>query len=163
MRALTARDVMNRDVLTVRDDMSVAELSEFLLDNEISGAPVADSEGRLVGVVSLTDLAAWEMGEDVAVPERPSEYYLRGWEEHWNQEDLVGLRVTDAHRTVGEIMTPTILAIDDESTIPQVAQKMIDSHVHRLLVTRNRRVVGIVTTTDLLGLLVEEDEARAAS
>jgi predicted transcriptional regulator len=35
---------MNRDVLTVRDDMSVAELSEFLLDNEISGAPVADGE-----------------------------------------------------------------------------------------------------------------------
>jgi CBS domain-containing protein len=164
MRALTAKDVMNPEVLTVRDDLSVAALAEFLVDNEISGAPVEDVEGKLVGVVSLTDLAAWETAGDVAVPERNQpEYYLRGWEERWNPEDLVGLRVSENDRTVGEIMTPTILAIDEESTIPQVAQKMIDGHVHRLLVTRERRVVGIVTTTDLLGLLIEDQDARAAS
>jgi CBS domain-containing protein len=165
MRTLTAKDVMNPDVLSVRDDLSLAALAEFLVDNEISGAPVADAEGRLVGVVSLTDLATWEMGRDVALPERGQpDYYLRGWEERWNPEDRVGLRVGEAERTVGEIMTPTVLAIDEESTIPQVAKKMIDAHVHRLLVTRERRIVGIVTTTDLLGLLVDEDEdARAAS
>jgi CBS domain-containing protein len=164
MRTVTAKDVMNPNVLSVRDDLSLAALAEFLVDNEISGAPVEDVEGRLVGVVSLTDLATWEMGRDVALPEHSQpDYYLRGWEERWNPEDLVGLRVGEAERTVGEIMTPTVLAIDEESTIPQVAKKMIDARVHRLLVTRERRVVGIVTTTDLLGLLVEEEDARAAS
>jgi CBS domain-containing protein len=165
MRTLTAKDVMNSNVLSVRDDLSLAALAEFLVDNEISGAPVEDVEGRLVGVVSLTDLATWEMDRAVAVPEHSQpDYYLRGWEERWNPEDLVGLRVGEAERTVGEIMTPSVLAIDEESTIPQVAKKMIDARVHRLLVTRQRRVVGIVTTTDLLGLLVDEDEdARAAS
>ncbi len=164
MRTLTAKDVMNPEVLTVRDDLSVAALAEFLVDNEISGAPVEDADGQLVGVVSLHDLAAWEMGGDVALPERSQpEFYLRGWEERWNPEDLVGLRVAETGRTVGEIMTPTILAIDEEATIPQVAQKMIDGHVHRLLVTRERRVVGIITTTDLLGLLLEGQDVRAAS
>jgi CBS domain-containing protein len=164
MRTLTAKDVMNPEVLAVRDDLSLAALAEFLVDNEISGAPVEDVEGRLVGVVSLTDLASWEMDRDVALPDRGQpDYYLRGWEDRWNPEDLIGLRVGEAERTVGEIMTPTVLAIDEESTIPQVAKKMIDAHVHRLLVTRQRRVVGIVTTTDLLGLLVEDEDARAAS
>jgi CBS domain-containing protein len=164
MRTLTAKDVMNPAVLAVRDDLSLAALAEFLVDNEISGAPVEDVEGRLVGVVSLTDLASWEMDRDVALPDRGQpDYYLRGWEDRWNPEDLIGLRVGEAERTVGEIMTPTVLAIDEESTIPQVAKKMIDAHVHRLLVTRQRRVVGIVTTTDLLGLLVEDEDARAAS
>jgi len=164
MRTLTAKDVMNSNVLSVRDDLSLAALAEFLVDNEISGAPVEDVEGRLVGVVSLTDLASWEMDRDVALPDRGQpDYYLRGWEDRWNPEDLIGLRVGEAERTVGEIMTPTVLAIDEESTIPQVAKKMIDAHVHRLLVTRQRHVVGIVTTTDLLGLLVEDEDARAAS
>jgi CBS domain-containing protein len=164
MRTLTAKDVMNPDVLSVRDDLSVAALAEFLVDNEISGAPVEDVEGRLVGVVSLTDLATWEMDRKVALPERSQpDYYLRGWEERCNPEDLVGMRVGEAERTVGEIMTPTILAIEEEATIPQVAKKMIDGHVHRLLVTRQHRVVGIVTTTDLLGLLVEDQDAHAAS
>jgi CBS domain-containing protein len=164
MRVLTAKDVMNPEVVAVRDDLSVAELAEFLVDNEISGAPVEDASGHLVGVVSLTDLAAWETAREVALPDRGhADYYVRGWEERWNAEDLTGLRIGDAERTVGEIMTPTILGIDEEATIPQVAQKMIDGHVHRLLVLRGRRVVGIVTTTDLLGLLIEDGSVRAAS
>jgi len=129
MRVLTAKDVMNPEVVTVRDDLTVAELAEFLVDNEISGAPVEDADGHLVGVVSLTDLAAWETAREVVLPDRGSaDYYLRGWEDRWNSEDLTGLRIGDAERTVGEIMTPTILGIDEEATIPQVAQKMIDGH-----------------------------------
>ena len=57
MRPITAADVMNPNVLTVQDDMTVEELASFLVENEISGAPVEDSGGRLVGVVSVTDLA----------------------------------------------------------------------------------------------------------
>lgn len=156
MSALIARDVMNTELLTVQDDMTVAELAEFLIDNEISGAPVEDADGRLVGVVSLSDVVRAMTGRDQAVLTHPEpEFYLRGWEEKWNAEDLAGLRVADADETVGEIMTPSILAVDEETPIGKVAERMIDSKIHRLLVTRERKVVGILTTTDLLGLLVE--------
>ncbi|MBP7589377.1 MAG: CBS domain-containing protein, partial [Thermoanaerobaculia bacterium] len=50
MRDLVAKDVMNSDLITVPADMTVAELAEFLVENEISGVPVEDAEGRLVGV-----------------------------------------------------------------------------------------------------------------
>jgi CBS domain-containing protein len=158
MRALVARDVMNPNVLAVRDDMSVTDLAEFLIDNEISGAPVEDAEGRLVGVVSLTDVAASFTGRDQAVLDHSEpDFYLRGWEEKFNAEDLAGLRVADSEATVGEIMTPSIFAVEDEMPISKVAERMIHSHVHRLLVTRDRKVVGILTTSDLLGLLVDDE------
>jgi len=158
---MVARDVMNPDVLSVRDDMSVTDLAEFLTDNEISGAPVEDAEGRLIGVVSLTDVAAAFTGQrDQAVlTHGEPDFYLRNWEDKFNAEDLAGLRVADSEATVGEIMTPSIFAVEDETPVSTVAERMIHSHVHRLLVTRERRVVGIITTSDLLGLLVEAHEA----
>lgn len=156
MRDLVARDVMSADLIKVRDDMTVAELAEFLVDNEISGAPVEDVEGRLVGVVSLSDVARSLTGRDEAVLAHPEpDFYLRDWEEKFNAEDLAGLRVADSEATVGEIMTPSIFAVDEETPVSRLAARMIDARIHRILVTRDHRVVGIVTTTDLLGLLVE--------
>jgi CBS domain-containing protein len=158
MRELIARDVMNPELLTVRDDMTVADLAEFLVDNEISGAPVEDVEGRLVGVVSLSDVAAAMTDRDQAVKTHDeADYYLKSWEDRYNAEDLAGLRIAESDATVGEIMTPSILAVDEELPISKVAAKMIDSRVHRLLVTRDRKVTGILSTTDLLGLLVDDD------
>jgi len=157
MRTLVARDVMNSEVITVRDDMSVAELADFLVDNEISGAPVEDVEGRLIGVVSLTDIAESFTGRDEAVVDHSeADYYVRSWEEKFNPEDLAGLRIAESDATVGEIMTPAVFAVDEEMPISRVAEKMIHSHLHRLLVTRDKKVVGILTTSDLLGLLVED-------
>ena len=159
MRDLTAKDVMNSERLTVRDDMTVAELAEFLVENEVSGVPVEDVEGRLVGVVSLSDVARSLTGRDEAVlTHRDTDYYLRSWEERFNAEDIAGLRVAESEETVGEIMTPSILAVDEEMPIGRVAEKMIDARIHRLLVTRDRKVVGILSTTDLLGLLVDEPD-----
>jgi CBS domain-containing protein len=158
MRALTARDLMNPEVITVRDNLTVNELAEFLVENEISGAPVEDAEGRLVGVVSLMDVAKVMGGHDQAVIDHPRpEFYLHGWEERFNPEDIAGLRVAESELTVGEIMTPRIFAVEDEMPVAKVAEKMIHSHLHRLLVTRDRKVVGILTTSDLLGLLVSGD------
>ena len=87
-----------------------------------------------------------------------TDYYLQSWEERFNAEDIAGLRIAESDETVGEIMTPSILAVDEEMPIGKVAGKMIDARIHRLLVTRDRKVVGILTTTDLLGLLVEDED-----
>ena len=159
MRELVAKDVMNSEVLRVRDDMTVAELAQFLVENEVSGVPVEDVEGRLVGVVSLSDVARSLTGRDEAVmTHSDTDYYLQSWQERFNAEDIAGLRIAESDETVGEIMTPSILAVDEEMPIGKVAGKMIDARIHRLLVTRDRKVVGILTTTDLLGLLVEDED-----
>ena len=154
MRPITASDLMNPEVLTVRDDMSVRDLASFLIENEISGAPVADGDGRLVGVVSLVDIAAVTSGV-----ERPRGdgfgFFGPDRDDGLDEEDMEdldqdGLRVAD-------IMTPQVFSVPEDATVSQIASLMLKGHLHRLLVTREDRAVGIITTSDLLGLLVGED------
>jgi len=56
MKNLTAKDVMSEAVVTVRDDLGLRQLAEILAEHQISGAPVEDDEGSLLGVVSVTDV-----------------------------------------------------------------------------------------------------------
>jgi len=58
--------------------------------------------------------------------------------------------------TVRDIMTPAVVSVTEDATVSEVASKMLDSHVHRLVVTRGGLPLGIITTSDLLGLLVDE-------
>lgn len=154
MRPITASDLMNPEVLTVHNDMTVRELASFLIDNEISGAPVADAEGRLVGVVSLADIAAAATGEDRS-GEDGSGYFGRAWDDSLDEEDVEDLPL-DGMR-VADIMTPQVFSVKEDATVSEIASLMLKGHLHRLLVTREDRAVGIITTSDLLGLLVGED------
>ena len=154
MRPITASDLMNPEVLTVRDEMSVRDLASFLIENEISGAPVADAEGRLVGVVSLVDVAAIASGVDRRQGDGYG-FFGPDWDDGLDEEDMEdldqdGLRVAD-------IMTPQIFSVTEDATVSQIASMMLKGHLHRLLVTREDRAIGIITTSDLLGLLVGEE------
>ena len=89
MSNLTAKDVMNPRVLSVRDDMTLHELATFLTENEISGVPVLDSGGKLVGVVSLTDIALSEAERAPIEREQSgSTFDLTTWKKQFNREDL---------------------------------------------------------------------------
>ena len=156
MQILTAADLMTSDLLTVRDDATVAELAEFLTLHEISGAPVEDATGKLVGVVSITDIARLAADEDPVERQRPTaDYDVRGWSDRLDPSDLDSFRVHQPGALVREIMTARILSVEADAPVSQMAGMLIDAHVHRLLVTEQGRPVGIVSSTDLLGLLVE--------
>ena len=146
---------MNAKILTVNQEMSVRELATFLIDHEISGAPVEDADGRLVGLVSTTDLArnAAETGSLEETDEHP---FFHSWAGGGlDADDLAELHIEEDGLTVGEIMTPTVFAVDVEAPVSHVARSMLDGHLHRLLVIDDERVVGIVSTSDLLRLLAE--------
>ena len=160
MRPITAGDVMNPNILTVPEDMTVEELANFLIENEISGAPVEDPAGRLVGVVSVTDLAlSVAKGTDLASDQSNPDFFVREWGETLSRDDIEELRFGGENELrVRDIMTPAVYSVDQETPIPELAEALINSHIHRLLVTSGEKVVGIVTTSDLLGLLVREPE-----
>lgn len=159
MRLITASDVMNPRVLTVQEDMTVHELANYLVDHEISGAPVVDGSGKLLGVVSVTDLARVLAKEPGLDGERSiTDFFASEWEEGVSREEFEDLALDQTEVTVGEIMTPNVYTVSEETPVSEIAETMIESHVHRLLVTREDRVVGIISTSDLLGLLVAEKE-----
>ena len=160
---LTARDVMNENVLYAREDMTVRELAAFLVENEITGVPVLNAAGRMTGVVSVTDIAEGEVEDERAGADRANaDYYVRGWEDKMNPEELRGLQLQDEAVLVRDIMTPTVYTVPEDTPVGEVARTMVAGRIHRLLVTHKERVVGIVTTMDLLRLLYEEPSSRGA-
>lgn len=154
---MQAKDIMNRDVLTVRPDLTVDQLARFLIESEISGAPVADEQGRLLGVVSLRDVAQM-IGEDEPLQAGISDYYvLTDEQEGFDFRDLDGLQSEHRENLVYDIMNPKVHSVSRDADVSQIAKTMLDAGIHRILVTEDERLLGIITTMDLLRLLVSKD------
>lgn len=161
MSELKARDIMSPKVITVRDDWTLSELAAAFTDHMITGAPVVDETGKLIGVVSTTDLA--RQGNSRAVRETvPFDFYLRGWEEL--SEDTRGFHVEeDSELRVRDIMTPVIFSVSIDASLEEMADTMISGRVHRLLVTEGKDVAGIVTTLDMLKAFREQRRGASQS
>ncbi|MCH8015531.1 MAG: CBS domain-containing protein [Acidobacteria bacterium] len=157
MKDLKAKDIMNTEVLSVRDDMTVQELADFLTEREILGAPVVDSEGEVVGVVSCTDIAQSTTTEANMLLERSTPgFYEHGWEDKLGPDEMVRLQVEENESLpVREIMTPTIYTVPEDTPISDIAKAMVAGRIHRLLVTRGSRLVGIITTLDMLKIFFD--------
>ena len=159
MRNLRARDIMQKDVTVVPSDWTVKELATFFVEKAITGAPVTDDAGNVIGVVSLTDIARYESTRDTEVEiERPHDYYLRGWEDEIEADELRNFHVDlIKHETVKHIMTPMVFKIDAETKVAQIAELMVTGRIHRLVVVEDKIPIGIITTMDMLNLLRDDN------
>lgn len=132
---------MSRELVTVSPEASLRELAEILDSEGISGVPVVAGT-RVLGVVSVTDLLRFE-SEGSAVPAGLGEA-RRGAE----QEAL-------ERHTVSEAMTRSFCTLTPRADVHEAAEYMVRAEVHRLLVTRNLELVGIVTASDILRAVAE--------
>lgn len=158
---LTAGDVMTRDVIPVPADMPLEDLAGFLTSHGISGAPVTNDEDELIGVVSLTDIARYD-GLPVERHGQLSNgrhdvyqhFRLDTLESDFDKEDLESLHVEGGSGvTVRNIMTPVVFGVMEHVPIQDVADYMIRGHIHRQFVTRDRKVVGVISAMDLLRIV----------
>ena len=155
MKQLTARDVMTRKVVVVQETMSIAELASVLMSNMVTGAPVVSESGKLLGVVSATDIVRHVATEVSEVrEERVSSYYLHGWEGVLDREEMQAFHVVRDDRTmVRDIMTPVTFSVPETASLAELTDTMIGGRIHRLIVTRDNDIVGVVSTLDLLKVL----------
>lgn len=136
-------DIMTTDVVTVGPEATFAEILDTLLDREVSGLPVVDGDGRLLGIVTEADLVSREAyGYRRRRALGLLADYFRGRDPQWVRK-AAGL-------TARELMTaaPDALAPDDD--IAEVARRMLERHHKRLPVVVDGRIVGIVSRHDLL-------------
>lgn len=131
------RDVMSDDVVTVSSGTTVRAFLDLAEERGISGAPVVD-DGRLLGVVSLTDVLRL-LEADVFTALGRS-----------------GGGASSTETTVGDIMTPATISIGAGTSVSDAADFLQRADVHRALVFDGERLVGVVTTHDLLTALLDE-------
>ncbi|HHO69615.1 MAG TPA: CBS domain-containing protein [Gammaproteobacteria bacterium] len=150
--------VMKRDVLAVDAGWSLEELARFLLDRRISGAPVVSADGEPVGVVSLTDVARFRAAPEQQAERRDvHEYYLHTLEGQVAAEEAPGFHLDEASGvTVEEIMTPMVFEVAEDATLSEAADIMVKGRIHRLFVTRENRICGVVSALDLLDALRQD-------
>jgi CBS domain-containing protein len=147
----TARDVMLTDVVTCSYAAPLSEVERLLVENRISGMPVVDEAGHVVGVVSVKDLIERYAEDPDARPRRGHGYYHLSLED-MDDEDFEAFTLPDeGEETAESLMTADIFAVAADASLQQVAAAMTDNGVHRLLVQDGDKFVGIITTLEVLG------------
>ena len=138
---MQARQIMTSPVVTVRSDTTVREAATLLLENRITAAPVLDAGGELIGIVSESDLVVDRFSHDPRNQVRPV------------QDEPPG------PQTVGEVMTPPVIALGPSADAADLAQTMLGADIHSVPIVEGATVIGIASRRDLLRTLVRDDAA----
>lgn len=172
---IAVRDIMQRDVVTVSPDTTARYLAKLLADEEITGVPVLDADGELVGVVSSTDLvrlAADETGVEVrpvdlergidpvldadvdaedAEEQDPYGFFLPEDSPLGRQRVLEQWPESEFDSVqVSEIMTPVSFSVPPDASVPELCDFLVRGRIHRAVVVEDGKLLGIVTSGDVL-------------
>ncbi|MBI5260271.1 MAG: CBS domain-containing protein [Bradyrhizobium sp.] len=151
---MRAHQIMSRQVITIGPDASVADAIDTMLAHHISGLPVVDKDGRLVGILSE--------GDFIRRAEIGTERKRGRWLIMLAGADRVALDFVREHgRKVQEIMTEAPVTIREDTSLEEIAQIMELQKVKRVPVMRDDRVVGIVTRSDFLPAIARLSQMKS--
>ena len=152
---ITAREIMRTNVLTVSRNTPLSEVERLLGEHRIGGAPVTDESGHIVGVVSMRDLLERYTEDRDSRPRRLGFYHRASSElDEEEYEELDSFEVPEeAEETVADIMSSDVHSVPATAFVPDIAEKMIEHGIHRVLVEDSKRYIGLITSFDLLGAL----------
>ena len=145
---LTAADVMPRDVVTVHPNDSLKRAARIMLERDVSGLPVVDNQGHVVGVVSEGDLIR---------PDEMAERRARWWldvlaeGEQLSPEFLAAIQAVN--RPVSKVMRTDVVSIGEHAPLREVAELIMRQNIRRVLVMDGPKLVGVVARRDLVKVL----------
>ena len=140
---MRASDIMTRDVATVTPDTRIEELCDLLRERKITGAPVIDSEGRLVGIVSKDDVLF--RGRSGGSESRQTPDIKQLFTSGFVGFDQAG----GGPHEVGQIMTRGVISAPEDATVADLCRLMWDRRIHRVPIVRGEVLVGIVSALDV--------------
>lgn len=151
--AVKVRDIMATKVVTVEPKTPYHEIVTLLLEHDISGLPVVDRDGALLGIVSEADLITKEAYEE----EEGRRRHLSVVRDHILGRDTDWIRKS-AGRNAQELMTSPVQTISPDDDLATAARTMLERHLKRLPVVEDGKLVGIVARHDLLRPFARSDE-----
>ena len=143
---MRAVDVMTTDVITVDPDTTVQALAAMLAERGISGAPVVDSSGRLVGIISEGDLLH---RAEIGTARRHRERRRSWWLDHF-ASDLAREYVKSHGRIVKDIMTRDVVTVTEDTELADVAALLEAKRIKRVPVVREGKIAGIISRANIV-------------
>jgi CBS domain-containing protein len=130
---LSASDVMIKDVITISESTPLKEVAKIFSERKITGAPVINEEGELVGVISETDII--------------------------RKTNSIGAW---SPSTAGQVMTKPAITVSSNDSLQRVCELMYNRRIHRVVVAEGKKIAGILTTMDILRAIMSMGDSWGA-
>jgi CBS domain-containing protein len=154
---LAAADIMQRDMVTVAPQETLRDALGLMTENHVTGLPVMDEGDHCVGLITATDILTYEQDHDETEPEDHMVQHFNSELQQWESvpTSAFGLEEFGDVR-VEEVMSTDLVWVDRDTSLKDMAKKMLDAKVHRVLVMdSHRRLYGIVSSFDFVRVMAE--------
>ena len=150
---MLAKDVMKTELVTVGEDTPVKEIARKMLDHDISGLPVVNGQGEILGVISELDLMRKQI--------KPNEPSI--WTMIWGMDPEREKQHRDAIRkymgkTAGDVMTAPAMTVDASDSLEKVGNLMFNKKIKRVFVTEGGKLVGVISRSAFTKLLLNDEK-----
>ncbi|MFA5354848.1 MAG: CBS domain-containing protein [Thermodesulfovibrionales bacterium] len=143
---LKAKDIMTTDVISVQTTTTITELARILMEHRISGAPVVDDQGDLVGIVTENDLISQNKRLHIPTVMRLFDAYIMLESPSKMEKEVRKM----AASTVADVYSEEVFTVTDETPVEEIATIMSEKRIHLIPVVEGRRIKGIIGKMDLI-------------
>ncbi|HVT26481.1 MAG TPA: CBS domain-containing protein [Lacipirellulaceae bacterium] len=153
----TAADYMQRDVVTVSPDDTLKDALTLMTENHITGLPVMDSSSRCVGLITSNDILNYEQDQAFEPEERDVAEMFDPESQQWESVPYSAFRLEGLDEVaVSDVMARDLVWVHRTTPLKDVARRLIDERVHRVLVIdEDRRLYGILSAFDFVRVVAE--------
>jgi CBS domain-containing protein len=147
---MKVKDLMSQPVITVHENASLDQVARTILENNVGGVPVVNSEGEITGIITESDFSAKEKSVPFSTFRAPQ---LLG---QWISKNAIeNIYQAARNRRADEIMTRKVAVLSEDDPIEKAAKMLLVHDVNRLPVIRDGKPVGIIARRDLLRLMLQ--------
>jgi len=150
--SMCAGEIMSADMVMIPREMSLPGAARLLARGRVTGAPVVDAEGHCIGVLSPADFVHWV--EDEHRPTEQADPMCSAWQ--------IPESETGPGSRVESVMNKNPVRVSPETRIPELARRMFEAHVHRVIVvdTISQKPLGVVSSMDILAVLARLESSE---
>ena len=148
---LTARDIMEKNVISVAPDTDITSAAKQLLENHINGMPVLDGNGAIIGILCQSDL----IFQQKEIPYPPIFTVLDSYIPLTSSQKMEDEFKKMSAVTVEQAMVKEVVTVNADTPVTEIAGLMVEKHLHTIPVVEDRKVIGIIGKEDVLKIMVD--------
>jgi len=148
---LRATDVMQRELVTVHASDPLREVERVLVDAQVSAVPVLDDDDRVLGIVSMRDVVSRYAADHDLRDDADEESFA----DDIDETEPVAYQRLDGEPCAGDVMATDPVSVGPNTLLTDVAGRMVEHGTHRVLVTDRQRLLGLVSTMDVLRAIAD--------